>query len=235
VLPALMIRSGRDACAISAAAVNLLALVLLLTHAPAVLRGESPRVLWRWVEALGLNLSLHIDGLGLLFAALILGIGLLVVIYSRFYLGRGEAVGNFYTYLLLFQGAMVGIVLSNNVLLLLVFWELTSLASFFLVGYDHENPAARRAALQALLVTGAGGLCLLAGVILLGRMAGPFLISELLAMDAVALVAQPGFTAVLILILLGAFTKSAQFPFHFCFRQGFGPVAGNLDAAAFEI
>ena len=95
VLPALMIRSGRDACAISAAAVNLLALVLLLTHAPAVLRGESPRVLWRWVEALGLNLSLHIDGLGLLFAALILGIGLLVVIYSRFYLGRGEAVGNF--------------------------------------------------------------------------------------------------------------------------------------------
>lgn len=233
VLPALMIRSGRDACAISAASINLLALVLLLTHAPAVFRGESPRVLWRWVEPLGLNLSLHIDGLGLLFAALILGIGLLVVIYSRFYLGRGEAVGNFYTYLLLFQGAMVGIVLSNNVLLLLVFWELTSLASFLLIGFWGHTSQGRQGARMALAVTGSGGLALIAGMLLVGRVVGSYELTEILA-SGDTLRQSPQYRWALGLILIGCFTKSAQFPFHFWLPHAMAaptPVSAYLHSA----
>ena len=169
ILPALMIRSGRNACAISAGAVNVLALALLLTKAPAVLRNEPVRVSWPWIESLGLNIQFHVDGLGLLFGGMILGIGLLVVIYARFYLYSSDPMGNFFTYLLLFQGAMVGIVLSNNVLLLLVFWELTSLASFLLIGFWGHTAAGRQGARMALTVTGLGGLSLIGGMLLLAR------------------------------------------------------------------
>src|SRR5690606_26570936 len=119
-----------NACAIATGSVTLLALALLMSHVPAVLRGEVVQVGWAWLPGLGLNVSFFLDGLGLLFAGLILGIGLLIIIYARCYLSPDDPMGVFYAYLLLFQGAMVSIVLSDNVLLLLVFWELTSLSSF---------------------------------------------------------------------------------------------------------
>ena len=144
LLPALMIRAGRNACATSTFTISLLAFVLLLSHAPAVFRGEVLRAGWDWLPGLGLNANFFLDGLGFFFAALILGIGLLIIAYARFYLAKEDPMGTFYSYLLLFQGAMVGIVLSDNVLLLLVFWELTSLSSFLLIGYWKHLPEGRR-------------------------------------------------------------------------------------------
>ncbi|RYI18947.1 MAG: monovalent cation/H+ antiporter subunit A, partial [Acetobacteraceae bacterium] len=140
VLPGLTIRAGRRICAVTTGAVTLLTLVLLLSKAPAVLAGETVHTRIDWLPALGLNATFRLDGLGLLFAILILGIGLLIILYARFYLSPRDAVGRFYTYLLLFQGAMLGIVLSDNILLLLVFWELTSLSSFLLIGYWSHLP-----------------------------------------------------------------------------------------------
>ena len=112
-----------------------------------------------WVPQIGLDFAFFVDGYGLFFACLILFIGLLIIIYARWYLGREDPIGRFYAYLLLFQGAMLGIVLSDNVLLLLVFWELTSLTSFLLIGYWRHLPEGRQGARMALVVTGAGGLC----------------------------------------------------------------------------
>src|SRR5690606_18585680 len=181
VFPVFSIRSGRNACASLAAAFTLAALVLLLTEAPAVYRGEVPAWGVEWLAPVGLRFSFFVDGLGLFFAALILGIGLLIILYARFYLDRRDPMGVFYTYLLLFQGAMVGIALSNNVLMMLVFWELTSLSSFLLIGYWRHLPEARQGARMALAVTGGGGLCLIAGMLLLGHIAGSYELTEILA------------------------------------------------------
>ena len=118
-----------------------------------------------WLPQLGLNANFRLDGLGLLFAGLILSIGLLIILYARFYLSARDNMGQFYTYLMLFQGAMVGIVLSDNILLLLVFWELTSLSSFLLIGYWKHLPEGRQGARMALAVTGGGGLAMIAGML----------------------------------------------------------------------
>ncbi len=233
ILPALMIRSGRDACAVSAGSVSVLALAILLTHAPAVLRGESPRADWVWVDRLGLNVSLFVDGLGLLFATMILGIGLLVILYARYYLAKGDAMGNFYTYLLLFQGAMLGIVLCNNVLLMLIFWELTSLTSFLLIGFWGHTAAGRQGARMALAVTGCGGLALIGGMLLLGRIVGSYELTTIVtAGDLIR--ESPLYGWALGLILIGAFTKSAQFPFHFWLPHAMAaptPVSAYLHSA----
>ena len=135
LLPALMIRAGRTACATTTFSFSLIALALLLSHSSAVLNGEVVHASWEWLPGLGLNANFMLDGLGFFFAGLILGIGLLIIVYARFYLAKDDPMGSFYAYLLLFQGAMLGIVLSDNILLLLVFWELTSLSSFLLIGY----------------------------------------------------------------------------------------------------
>ncbi|MEK9843028.1 MAG: monovalent cation/H+ antiporter subunit A, partial [Thalassospira sp.] len=156
VLPAIMIRAGRNACATATGSVTLLALILLMAKAPAVIAGEVFQVSYNWLPELGLNVTFFLDGLGLLFATLILGIGLLIIIYARFYLSKNDPMGRFYVFLLLFQGAMVGIVLSDNILLLLIFWELTSLSSFLLIGYWKHLPEGRQGARIALAVTGAG-------------------------------------------------------------------------------
>ena len=167
-IPPLTARSGRNFCAGATATVTLTALVLLLARAPEVYRGEA--VVWgvKWVPQIGLSFSFLIDGLGLFFAALILGIGLLIIVYTRVYLGRDDPIGKFYAWLLLFQGAMLGIVLSDNLLLLIVFWELTSLSSFLLIGYWRHLPEARRGARMALIVTSGGGLALIGGMLMLG-------------------------------------------------------------------
>ncbi len=196
-----------------AGAVLLGTLALALPALSEALRGGTATVSLPWVPSLGLAFSLALDGLSLVFVSLVLGIGLLVVLYAHYYLGPDEPRPRFFATLLLFTGAMLGVVLSANLLLLVVFWELTSLASFLLIGFWHERERGRYGAYQSLVVTALGGLALLAGVILLGGVAGSFEWPEVLAQrDAV--LASPLFPAILGLILLGVFTKSGQFPFH---------------------
>jgi multicomponent K+:H+ antiporter subunit A len=233
LLPGLMIRAGRNACATATGAVTLLALLLLAIEAPAVLRGDIVQTRIDWLPALGLNATFFLDGLGLMFAGLILGIGLLIIIYARFYLAKSDPMGQFYTYLLLFQGAMVGIVLSDNILLLLVFWELTSLSSFLLIGYWKHLPEGRQGARMALAVTGGGGLAMIAGMLILGNIAGSYDLTVILTQKE-AIQASPLYLPALILILLGAFTKSAQFPFHFWLPHAMAaptPVSAYLHSA----
>jgi multicomponent K+:H+ antiporter subunit A len=233
LLAGLMIRAGRDACAAVTGSVTLLALVLLGLNAPTVLAGEVVQTRIEWLPVLGLNANFFLDGLGLLFAGLILGIGLLIILYARFYLTKSDPMGQFYTYLMLFQGAMVGIVLSDNILLLLIFWELTSLSSFLLIGYWKHLPEGRQGARMALAVTGGGGLCLIAGMLILGGIVGSYDLTVILDNKEV-IQASDWYLPALILILLGAFTKSAQFPFHFWLPHAMAaptPVSAYLHSA----
>lgn len=233
LLPGLLIRWGRNACALAAGSATALALAILLSHAPAVLRGEVVTTQVDWLPQLGLNANFMLDGLGLMFAGLILGIGLLIILYARFYLAERDPMGLFYTYLLLFQGAMTGIVLSDNILLLLVFWELTSLSSFLLIGYWRHLPEGRQGARMALTVTGAGGLAMIGGMLILGQIAGSYDLSVILTKgDEIR--ASDWYLPALVLILLGCFTKSAQFPFHFWLPQAMAaptPVSAYLHSA----
>ncbi|AMY71122.1 monovalent cation/H+ antiporter subunit A [Frigidibacter mobilis] len=233
LIPGLMIRAGRTACAAFAAVPTALALTMLLILAPSVMQGEVIRVELDWLPQLGLSVSFFLDGLGLLFAGMILGVGLLVTLYARFYLSSNDPMGQFYTYLLLFQGAMLGIVLSDNILLLLIFWELTSLSSFLLIGYWKHLPEGRQGARMALAVTGGGGLAMIGGMLILGNIAGSYNLTDILSQgDAIR--ASEWYLPALILILLGAFTKSAQFPFHFWLPHAMAaptPVSAYLHSA----
>ncbi|SIR92502.1 multisubunit potassium/proton antiporter, PhaA subunit /multisubunit potassium/proton antiporter, PhaB subunit [Aquipseudomonas alcaligenes] len=233
LLPILFERHGRLACSLATAVAPLLALGILLWLAPRVFAGELLLVSQPWLTQLGFNLSLRLDGLALLFALLILGIGLLVILYARYYLSEREAIGRFFAYLLLFMGAMLGVVLSENLLLLLTFWELTSLSSFLLIGFWGKRSDARKGARMALAVTGGGGLALLAGILLIGHIVGSFELSVVLAAGDV-IRAHALYPVVLVLVLLGAFTKSAQFPFHFWLPHAMAaptPVSAYLHSA----
>ncbi|WP_201772508.1 hydrogen gas-evolving membrane-bound hydrogenase subunit E [Endozoicomonas elysicola] len=169
---------------------------------------------WPWIPSLDIPFSLRLDGLSVLFASLISGVGFLVQLYAIAYMKPYKGRAAFHLYLTLFMLAMLGLVLADNLLLLFVFWELTTLTSYLLIGFNHEKEGSRKNALQAMLVTGTGGLAMLAGLIMLGEMAGTYSISAIITQGA-SLAQQPWFTPSLLLILLGAFTKSAQFPFHF--------------------
>ena len=169
---------------------------------------------YAWVPSFNLSFSWFIDGLSLTFALLITGIGLLIVLYAGGYMKGHPQQGRFLSFLLLFMGAMLGVVVSDSLLMLFVFWELTSITSFLLIGFDHERAASRRAALQALVVTGGGGLLLLAGLIFIWDISGMTQLSMLVRGGDV-LRDSPFYLAALLLVLGGAFTKSAQFPFHF--------------------
>ncbi|WP_225029182.1 monovalent cation/H+ antiporter subunit A [Xinfangfangia pollutisoli] len=233
LFPGLAARFGRGPAALIAGLATALALAGLLSHAPQVLAGQPVSVRFSWIPALGLDASFRIDGLGLMFAGLILGIGLLIILYARFYLDDREPIGRFMSYLLLFQGAMVGIVLSDNILLLLVFWELTSLSSFLLIGWWQTRAEGRQGARMALAVTGGGGLAMIAGMLILGNIAGSHDISVIVT-RAAEIQASPLYLPALILILLGAFTKSAQFPFHFWLPHAMAaptPVSAYLHSA----
>ena len=157
------------------------ALMLLLPQAQTVMQGET--VLWRydWLTSAGLALSFRLDGLGLLFALMILAIGLLVILYARYYLSEKDPMGRFFAYLLLFQGSMLGIVLSENIIQLLIFWELTSISSFLLISYWRHREDARKGARMALAITGGGGLAMLAGFLLLGEIVGSYELTAILA------------------------------------------------------
>ncbi|MFZ2824327.1 MAG: monovalent cation/H+ antiporter subunit A [Hydrogenophaga sp.] len=224
---------SRLATALVAGAVTATSLGLLLSQAPGVMAGETVRNAWAWVPEIGLNLTFRLDGLSLLFAGLILFIGLLIVLYAHFYLSPKDSPGKFYSEMMLFMAAMLGVALSDNLLLLVVFWELTSISSFLLIGFWSHRADARAGARQALAVTGGGGLAMLGGFLLLGQIAGTHELSEMVG--RVALIqADPLFVPALLLILLGAFTKSAQFPFHFWLPDAMAaptPVSAYLHSA----
>jgi multicomponent K+:H+ antiporter subunit A len=190
---------------------------------------------WRhaWVPQLGLSFSLRLDGLSFLFALLVLAIGLLVFVYARYYLADSESLPRLYLLLLLFMGSMLGVVLSENLLLLVIFWELTSVVSFLLIGFWPSRADARRGARMSLTITAAGGLALLAAVLLIGHVCGSFEMTDVLA-QAGRVQRDPLYPAILVLVLVAAFTKSAQFPFHFWLPHAMSaptPVSAYLHSA----
>ncbi|MFC3099833.1 monovalent cation/H+ antiporter subunit A [Altererythrobacter lauratis] len=230
---ALAARAPRMAHAALAGSFSLAALLLVLAKAPAVLAGQDISARIEWVPAIGLNVSYFLDPLGLMFAGLILGIGLLIIIYAAFYLSAADSSARFLSFLMLFQGAMLGIVMSDNILLLLVFWELTSLSSFLLIGFWRHLAEGRQGARMALAVTGGGGLALIAGMLVLGNIAGSYELTEILGAGEV-IQASPLYPVALVLILIGCFTKSAQFPFQFWLPQAMAaptPVSAYLHSA----
>ena len=200
---------------------------------PRLANGNVIREEFEWLPALGLNLVFRLDGFAWLFCMLVLGIGALVVLYARYYMSSSDPVPRFFSFFLAFMGAMMGVVLSGNLVQMVLFWELTSLFSFLLIGYWHHRRDARRGARMALTVTGAGGLCLLAGVLILGRIAGSYELDVVMA-SGDAIRAHALYPAALVLVLLGAFTKSAQFPFHFWLPRAMAaptPVSAYLHSA----
>jgi multicomponent Na+:H+ antiporter subunit A len=207
-------RIGRGATGWLIALLPLGLFIYFGSQVEAIMAGEVLRVSYAWAPSVGINLSFYLDGLSLLFALLITGIGTLVILYTAGYLAEDEHIDRFYAFTLIFMASMLGLVLANNVITLYVFWELTSVSSFLLIGFEHEEEESRAAAWQALLVTGAGGLILLAGLILLGQVGGSMEISTLVEAGEM-IRGEALYLPILVLILLGAFTKSAQFPFHF--------------------
>lgn len=183
-------------------------------HIPIVGTGTILLEHTEWVPSLGLDLDFRLDGLSLLFGLLITGIGSLIFIYSSSYLKGHIYLDRFYGFLCLFMASMLGMVLADNILLLFVFWELTSISSFFLIGFNNRDPESRRSAVMALSITGLGGLFLMAGMVLIGQIAGTYSIHEL--MGAAEIIKNHSLYPLVIgLVFIGAFTKSAQFPFHF--------------------
>ena len=185
-----------------------------LSRYPQIVSGEVIRESVPWVPSLGINFSFLLDGLSLSFVLIITLIGAAVFLYAGAYMKAYAATGRFYVYIGIFMTSMLGLVLSDNMLLMFVFWELTGISSFLLIGFNHHKESSRKAALQALLVTGGGGLVLFVGIILLYRVTGSFDISSFYDMNGV-ITAHALYPAIAVLVLIGAFTKSAQFPFHF--------------------
>ena len=224
---------SRGVTALGAIGVSLSSLILLLTQAKAVFNGKTIIQTWSWLPQLGIDLSFRLDALGLLFSLLITGIGTLIFIYAYYYLSPQNSLSKLYVLLMLFMAAMLGISLSNNLILLLTFWELTSISSFLLVGYWSNYQAAQRGSRMALTITGMGGLAMLGGFVLLAQITGTYQIDQILMMTE-QIQSHDLFVPTLLLILLGAFTKSAQFPFHFWLPNAMAaptPVSAYLHSA----
>jgi multicomponent K+:H+ antiporter subunit A len=231
--PLMVSRQGRSACAAVTALFPVVTLATVAFRIPRVFNGTIFRYEANWIPTLGMNIAFRLDGLSLLFSILILGIGLLVILYARYYLSDTDQVGRFYAYLLLFMASMVGVVLANNLLLLWFFWELTSISSFLLIGYWHHRSDARKGARMALTVTGFGGLALLGGFILIGQTVGSYNIDQVLSSGEL-IRHSSRYHPILLLLLLGAFTKSAQFPFHYWLPHAMAaptPVSAYLHSA----
>ncbi|MFT7584477.1 MAG: multicomponent Na+:H+ antiporter subunit A [Cellvibrionaceae bacterium] len=207
--------------------------VWLFLQIPNIANQQIPQIDIAWVPELGTRLSFRLDGLSLLMSLLVLGVGALILIYASGYMDGHAKIGRFFAILIFFMVAMLGVVTANNIILLFVFWELTSISSYLLIGFDHENKTSQVAAQQALFVTGTGGLCLLAGLILLGNAAGSWELSEILQNGE--LIKQSSlFPMIILMVVLGAFTKSAQFPFHFWLPNAMAaptPVSAYLHSA----
>ena len=200
---------------------------------PQIADGSVIRQELTWLPALGLNLVIRMDGFAWMFCMLVLGVGSLVVLYARYYMSAADPVPRFFSFFLAFMGAMAGVVLSGNIIQIAFFWELTSLFSFLLIGYWHHRKDARRGARMALTVTGTGGLAMLAGMLVLGHIVGSYDLDHVLVAGQL-IQNHPLYTTALVLILLGALTKSAQFPFHFWLPNAMAaptPVSAYLHSA----
>ena len=233
LLAALMPTHARTAAAGWAALVSLAALVWVALLFPTLQTGQVLHEEYRWIPSAGINFSVRMDGFAWMFAMLVTGIGLLVALYARYYMSKNDPVPRFFSFFLAFMGAMLGVVLSGNVVQLVFFWELTSLFSFMLIGYWYHRKDARRGARMALTVTGAGGLAMLAGMLMLGHIAGSYQLDVILGAGE-RIRAHPLYTPMLVLVLLGAFTKSAQFPFHVWLPRAMAaptPVSAYLHSA----
>ena len=217
---------------IGTSAITAVLFLFFLQYLPTVAAGEPVRWVIPWIPSLDVNLTFWIDGLSLMFALLITGIGAMVMLYAAKYLAGHPQYDRFALYLFAFMLSMLGVVLADNIIALFVFWELTTFTSYLLIGFSHADPKSRRNALQALLLTATGGLALLAGFILMGVSQGTFELSEINA--AGSLVGQEFYTLILFLVLAGAFTKSAQVPFHFWLPNAMAaptPVSAYLHSA----
>ncbi|WP_404399790.1 monovalent cation/H+ antiporter subunit A [Idiomarina seosinensis] len=233
ILPLLIRRSSRNLKTLVTLAVPVACILAAAPLIPQTLAADVPKAFVAWLPDIGLNFALRLDGLSLLFTGLILGIGVLIIGYAHYYLSSEDDESRFYACLLLFMASMLGIVMADNILLMWAFWELTSISSFLLIGYWYHSSDARRGARMALATTGAGGLALLAGLLLIGDIAGSYQFDEILA-AADTIKAHAYYTPALLLLLLGAFTKSAQFPFQFWLPHAMAaptPVSAYLHSA----
>ncbi len=225
--------NARNSESVLAGIVALIGTVQVAMMYPQIADGGVIREEILWLPSMGLNVILRMDGFAWLFSLLVLGIGTLVSLYARYYMSPQDPVPRFFAFFLAFMGAMLGLVLSGNLIQIVFFWELTSLFSFLLIGYWHHRADARRGAYMALMVTGAGGLCLLAGVIILGHVVGSYDLDKVLAAgDTIR--GHALYPVLLPLILLGALSKSAQFPFHFWLPHAMAaptPVSAYLHSA----
>ncbi|WP_242928175.1 hydrogen gas-evolving membrane-bound hydrogenase subunit E [Pontibacter vulgaris] len=218
---------------VPAALLPLVLFAYFCTYLSEIISGKTFSFAYSWVPELNINLAFYLDGLSLFFALLISGFGVFIMVYSAEYLRGHPLLNRFYLYLSVFMLSMLGLVLADNLICLFIFWELTSISSYLLIGFSHDNPVSRSSALQALLVTGLGGLALMTGMILLGNVGGTYTISELLTRGELVK-SHPLYLPALLLILLGAFTKSAQFPFHFWLPNAMAaptPVSAYLHSA----
>ncbi|MCS3512743.1 monovalent cation/H+ antiporter subunit A [Pseudomonas grimontii] len=232
-LAALLPHNARNTESLLAGLVALVGTVQVALLYPLIAHGGVIREEFMWLPSLGLNFVLRMDGFAWLFSMLVLGIGTLVSLYARYYMSPDDPVPRFFAFFLAFMGAMLGLVISGNLIQIVFFWELTSLFSFLLIGYWHHRADARRGAYMALMVTGAGGLCLLAGVMLLGHIVGSYDLDLVLAAgDQIR--AHSLYPVMLALVLIGALSKSAQFPFHFWLPHAMAaptPVSAYLHSA----
>ena len=196
--------------------IPLVLFLAILSYLPEIDDGHVLNLSWEWLTLgnMPIHLGLRLDGLSMLFGLLITGIGTLIMYYSTEYMAGDRRKPSFYFYLLSFMASMLGVVMASNTITLFVFWELTTITSFLLIGFNYDNRKSRWSAIQGLLVTGLGGFCLLAGIVLLGQIVGSYEFDDILAASE-TLKASPQYVPVVVLILLGCFTKSAQFPFHF--------------------
>ncbi|NWC75396.1 monovalent cation/H+ antiporter subunit A [Pseudomonas sp. P7759] len=232
-LAALLPHNARNTESLLAGLVALVGTIQVALLYPQIAHGGVIREEFMWLPSLGLNFVLRMDGFAWLFSMLVLGIGTLVSLYARYYMSPDDPVPRFFAFFLAFMGAMLGLVISGNLVQIVFFWELTSLFSFLLIGYWHHRADARRGAYMALMVTGAGGLCLLAGVMLLGHIVGSYDLDQVLAAgDQIR--AHSLYPVMLALVLIGALSKSAQFPFHFWLPHAMAaptPVSAYLHSA----
>jgi multicomponent K+:H+ antiporter subunit A len=233
LVAALLPTNARNLESLWAALVALAVALPLALLYPEVRDGGVVTETIAWLPSLGVNLVVRLDGFAWMFAMLVSGMGLLVIVYARYYLSANDPAARFYSLLLGFMGAMLGVVISGNLVQLVVFWELTSVFSFLLIGYWTHRKDARRGARMAFTVTATGGLALLAGVLLLGHIVGSYELDAVLAAGDVVR-AHALYPLALVLVLLGALTKSAQFPFHFWLPHAMAaptPVSAYLHSA----
>lgn len=213
IVAAFMPSNARNIEAWLAGIVALVCAGIAVSHFPAILDGEVIRTTLPWLPAHGVDLSLRMDGFAWLFAMIITVMGALIAVYARYYMSPEDPVPRYFSFFLAFMGSMLGVVLSGNLIQLVIFWELTSLSSFMLIAYWHHRLDARRGARMSLTITGAGGLCLLGGVLMLGHVVGSYDLDVVLRSGEI-IRNHPWYTTMLVLVALGALTKSAQFPFH---------------------